>query len=79
MTVSLHELPADLPVPVDDGAAAHLRGAALPSWALASTSGRDVSLAEIAWSRAVVFLYPRTGAPGEPPGPEWDAIPGARG
>lgn len=66
-------------MPVDDGASAHLEGAAVPSLALAATSGRMVDLARLASGRAVLFFYPRTGAPGEPPGPDWDAIPGARG
>src|SRR5438132_271978 len=38
-TDDLYQLPADLPVPVDDGAARHLIGAALPPVALPSTGG----------------------------------------
>src|SRR5216117_1586481 len=38
-------LPADLPVPVDDGACRHLRAMKVPSISLRSTSGRDVNLA----------------------------------
>ncbi len=75
------ELPHDLPVPVDDGAADHLRGGALPPVALPATDGALVRLDELA-GRSVVFAYPRTGRPGEePPGGEagWNAIPGARG
>ena len=30
MTTTQNQLPADLPVPIDDGAAAHLEGALLP-------------------------------------------------
>ena len=80
----LHTLPADLPVPVDDGACAHLPGMAWPTCALPSTDGGTVSLAvaakEAAW--LVVYVYPRTGLPDQdPPGglAVWDAIPGARG
>ncbi|MGH7373732.1 MAG: peroxiredoxin [Candidatus Rokuibacteriota bacterium] len=51
----------------------------MPSVRLASTAGRVVDLAEIAERPAVLFLYPRTGEPGKAAGPEWDAIPGARG
>ncbi len=29
--------------------------------------------------RLVLYVYPRTGDPDNPAGPEWDAIPGARG
>jgi hypothetical protein len=35
-------LPDDLPVPYDDGAADHLRGASLPSIALPATDGTAV-------------------------------------
>ena len=79
MGANLYELPADLPIPVDDGAAAHLPGAAVPPVALPSTAGRLVDLSEVAAGRGVLFFYPRTGVPGRPAGPEWDAIPGARG
>ena len=75
----LHQLPANLPVPVDDGACDHLPGARVPSVRLQSTSGRWVDLVEIAGRPAVLFFYPRTGEPGRAAGPEWDAIPGARG
>ncbi len=79
MASTLHELPADLPMPVDDGAAAHLQGMRLTDLALPSTSGGSVPLPGLASGRAVLFFYPRTGRPGEPVGPNWDAIPGARG
>jgi peroxiredoxin len=72
-------LPEDLPVPADDGAADHLSGVAVPSLRLPSTLGDDLDLAEAARERVVVYLYPRTGRPGEPLPEGWDAIPGARG
>jgi peroxiredoxin len=75
------DLPDDLPVPVDDGAADHLPGMALPPVALPATDGTTVRLDSLP-RRTVVFAYPRTGRPGEePPGGEagWNAIPGARG
>jgi peroxiredoxin len=72
-------LPPDLPVPVDDGGAAHLPGATLPPLSLPSTSGGEVDLAEAAEGTLVVYCYPRTGRPGEPLPPGWDEIPGARG
>jgi peroxiredoxin len=72
-------LPADLPVPVDDGAAAHLAGMRLPDIALRATDGSTVSLAALP-GRTVVYAYPRTGEPGKAMlVPEWDQIPGARG
>jgi peroxiredoxin len=74
----LYTLPTDLPVPEDDGAAAHLAGRMLPQLTLESSQG-TVSLRELSQHRLVLYVYPRTGRPGEPAGPEWDAIPGARG
>jgi peroxiredoxin len=75
------ELPADLPVPEDDGAADHLEGTELPSVPLRSTSGETVDLSSLP-DLTVVYCYPRTGEPGkESPGGDeaWNAIPGARG
>ena len=71
--------PEGLPVPVDDGAAAHLTGVKLPSITLPATTGGLVDLSAQR-GRTVVFAYPRTGKPGEDPlTPDWDSIPGARG
>ena len=70
----LTTLPPGLPVPEDDGAAAHLEGMALPHLVLDSSQG-PVDVA----SFAVLYVYPRSGKPGEPSLPGWDAIPGARG
>jgi peroxiredoxin len=75
----LSTLPADLPVPVDDGACDHLVGMNVPAIALPSTAGRRVVLAETGRPRTVVYAYPRTGVPGEPLPDGWDLIPGARG
>lgn len=72
-------LPADLPVPVDDGAADHLEGMALPMLALPSTSGTEIELPIAAEGTLVLYVYPRTGRPGEPLPEGWDEIPGARG
>ena len=75
----VHTLPPDLPVPADDGACDHLPGSRAPSIRLTSTGSRVVDLAEVAHRAAVFFFYPRTGEAGKAAGPEWDAIPGARG
>jgi peroxiredoxin len=78
---TLHDptiLPAELPVPTDDGAAAHLAGQKLPALALPATDGSRVDLAKLA-GRTVVYIYPRTGVPGRAMPEGWDAIPGARG
>ncbi len=72
-------LPANLPVPVDDGACDHLPGMAMPSMKLRSTRDRWVDLSAQTAPRVVVYCYPRTGRPDEPLLPGWDAIPGARG
>ncbi len=80
-TPDYNALPPDLPVPVDDGAADHLPGMRLPQLALRSTRGGEIELGEAA-ARAgtlVLYVYPRTGTPGEPSPDGWDAIPGARG
>jgi peroxiredoxin len=78
-TFDPYTLPPGLPVPVDDGACAHLLGMPVPDVVLSATSGEDVDLADLAAELAVVFVYPRTGRPGVEPPPGWDEIPGARG
>jgi peroxiredoxin len=76
---SLHysALPPDLPVPEDDGAADHLTGLELPELDLPVPGGGSFELRRP--GLLVVFVYPRTGTPGEPLVPGWDDIPGARG
>jgi len=75
----LSKLPANLPAPQDDGAAAHLAGYALPHLELEATNGTRVNLSHLA-GRVVVFAFPRTGQPGKAPlVADWDEIPGARG
>jgi peroxiredoxin len=76
--MSLYQLPADLPVPVDDGACDHLEGLEVPALTLESSVG-PVDLAALGSERAVLYVYPRTGRPDRPVPPEWDAIAGARG
>jgi peroxiredoxin len=76
---SLTELPANLPRPHDDGAAQHLKGAALPDLELPSTSNRRVNLAKSTSPRTVLYCYPMTGRPDTPLPAGWNDIPGARG
>src|SRR4051812_423909 len=71
-------LPTEMPVPQDDGEARHLTGAKLPELALHATDGSQVDLSTLR-GRTVVYVYPRTGMPGQPLPEGWDAIPGARG
>ena len=72
------EFPVDLPVPEDDGAAAHLTGTTFPDATLLATDGSNVNLAALS-SRTVIYAYPRTGKPGQAMPTGWDEIPGARG
>jgi peroxiredoxin len=72
------KLPADLPIPIDDGAARHLTGATLPEITLPATSGPAVTLSRLK-GVTVLYIYPRTGVPGVDAPPGWDDIPGARG
>ena len=67
-------LPEGLPVPVDDGAAEHLTGSAVPDLVLPSSCGA-VNLRDF----EVLYVYPRSGRPGRDLLPGWDDIPGARG
>jgi peroxiredoxin len=71
-------LPDNLPAPQDDGAARHLAGMRLPDIALPSTDGAPVNLSKLS-GRSVVYVYPRTGRPGQDLPTGWDGIPGARG
>src|SRR5260221_4230249 len=71
-------LPDNLPAAQDDGAARHLAGIRLPGLALASTGGGTVDLSKLK-GRTVVYVYPRSGRPGQALPTGWDAIPGARG
>ncbi|HWX43951.1 MAG TPA: peroxiredoxin [Solirubrobacteraceae bacterium] len=79
MTDVSRALPDDLPIPVDDGAANHLPGREVPRVPLSSTLGDQLDLGAATDRLAVVYVYPRTGVPGEPLPPGWDEIPGARG
>ena len=78
MGVDPYVLPEGLPVPEDDGAADHLPGLAVPSLVLESSAG-PVDLAGLCAGLGVLYVYPRSGRPGEPLLPGWNEIPGARG
>lgn len=71
-------LPEDLPAPEDDGAAAHLEGMEMPALALPATDGSAVNLSALPGT-TVVYIYPRTGRPGQDMPAGWNQIPGARG
>jgi len=78
MSTNFTQLPRDLPVPRNDGAASHLLGTALPNFELPITDGSTVNLGQLR-GRWVIYVYPMTGHPGVPLPEGWDAIPGARG
>lgn len=72
------KLPADLPVPVDDGACDHLPGMVMPPIRLPATGDGTIDLGNLP-GRTVIYAYPRTRPPEEAARDDWDAIPGARG
>ncbi len=78
MIKDLQTLPANLPVPVDDGACNHLLGSTLPSVSLTSTTGKAVDLSACVGT-LVIYFYPMLGRPDSPPLLGWNDIPGARG
>ena len=78
MSINLNQLPDNLPAPLDDGAADHLRGLKLPEVSLQSTQGKLINIGDIR-GRVVIYCYPMTGQPGVPLPEGWDEIPGARG
>jgi peroxiredoxin len=81
------QLPDDLPVPVDDGAADGLVGREVPDLPLpATTTGGssaaaapELRLTDLAVGLLVAYVYPMTGTPGQALPHGWDDIPGARG
>ncbi|SNT51935.1 Peroxiredoxin [Streptosporangium subroseum] len=76
---NLYELPADLPVPEDDGAADHLPGRRAPHVELLGTAGESVALDALGSGRSVIYIYPLTGRPDGDLPQGWNDIPGARG
>ena len=75
---NLNQLPGDLPMPLDDGAADHLVGMSLPAISLETTAHGKFNLGKIK-GRWVIYCYPMTGQPNVPLPDGWDQIPGARG
>jgi len=75
---NLNQLPGDLPIPQDDGAANHLVGMRLPTISLRATTGGQFNLGELQ-GRLVIYCYPMTGQPNIALPDGWDQIPGARG
>jgi len=69
---------SQVPVPADDGAAAHLMGKRVPALELPATDGSTVNLSSLT-GLTVVYVYPRTGRPDQPLAEGWSEFPGARG
>lgn len=78
MITHYNTLPEDLPAPVDDGAAKHLEGLALPSINLKGTNGKAINIGGL-HGLTVIYIYPMTGQPDVPLPDGWDQIAGARG
>jgi len=76
---NLYSLPKDLPAPVDDGAADHLRGMRIPSIRLLSTGSEWIDVSKLTAQFVVLFCYTKTGLPDREPPKGWNEIPGARG
>src|SRR4051812_25147116 len=74
----IHTLPPDLPAPIDDGACAHLQGAAVPPIRLRSSNRRVIDISELRGT-VVMYVFPRITAADRPVPEGWDQIPGARG
>ena len=75
---NFNQLPADLPIPHDDGSTGHLIGMRLPNISLQATNGKAINLEGIK-GRVVIYCYPMTGQPNVALPDGWDQIPGARG
>ncbi|MDO8412579.1 MAG: peroxiredoxin [Gallionellaceae bacterium] len=71
MIKDLHTLPANLPIPLDDGACNHLLGSVLPALSFIPGSAYTNTVA--------IYFYPMLGRPDSPPLVGWNDIPGARG
>ena len=77
--MKLSKLPANLPIPEDDGSCKHLLGQIIPNISLPNQDGIYLKLRRDVSFRIVLYCYPMTGKPGKPLPSNWDDIPGARG
>lgn len=74
----IFSIPADLPIPLDDGACEHLENMRIPNVSLWSTDNQEINLSNLrGWN--LIFCYPMTGRPGVPIPEGWAQIPGAAG
>ena len=79
MSTDYTSLPANLPAPVDDGAADHLPGSEVPAVALPSTLGGESTSPGLLGSGSSPTSTRGPACPGQPLPDGWDDIPGARG
>src|SRR5688572_27043032 len=75
---NVYQLPADLPVPQDDGACDHLTGMRMPKVLHRATDGTTADMSVLP-PRTIIYCYPRTGRPDQASPDGWNEIPGARG
>ena len=74
----IFSIPANLPIPLDDGACEHLENMPMPDVSLLSTDDHEINLSRLSgWN--VIFCYPMTGRPGVAIPEGWVQIPGAAG
>ncbi len=76
--MSLTQLPANLPTPIDDGAADHLESASLPDVSFSATNDETLSVRSLT-GLVIIYVYPMTGRPDRALPENWDETPGARG
>lgn len=76
--MDLNQIPDNLPIPVDDGAADYLESKRLPNISLPSTNGETIDIRNLS-GLVVFYIYPMTGRPDTTLPDNWDEIPGARG
>lgn len=76
--MNLTQLPDDLPIPIDDGAAKHLTSLSIPNTSLLATNNQTINLKDLS-GILVIYIYPMTAHPDKALPNGWDDIPGARG
>ena len=70
----IFSIPANLPIPSDDGACEHLENMLLPDVSLRSTDDKKINLSRLSgWN--VIFCYPMTGRPGVAIPEDWFKFP----
>ena len=85
MSNNYNILPDGLPIPIDDGQAAHLVGLRLPDISLACTNRKNFNFEpnpdpkKLNYDNLVIYVYPLTGQPNVDLPEGWNEIPGARG